>query len=59
MRHTVSTRFIKRDWGSGRPSWRKATPTTHHRDIIATAIRRLSNRRTKVAWFNGSSIKCY
>lgn len=52
-RQRMSVAFVKRDWGSGRKTWRRSDGVARGQ----IAMRRLSNRLSKKEWFGGTSIK--
>jgi hypothetical protein len=52
----MSKRFIKKDFGSGKETWRMAGEFDASSN---STIRRLSNKLSKKLWTSGSSIKCY
>lgn len=52
----ISVRYIKKDWGSGKHTWRMAKPTDWS---PVTAIRKANHKLSKKLIFAGSSIKSY
>lgn len=52
----ISVRFIKKDWGSGRHTWRMAKPKDWS---PVSAIRKTNRKLSKKLMFAGSSIKAY
>lgn len=55
-RYRISIRFIKRDHGSGKLTWRIASATDHGAKVC---IRRVSNKLAKRLLYAGSSVKAY
>lgn len=59
----VFVRYIKRDWGSGRKTWRLAPDHWNHKVYkgpYEITLRRIRNKDCKgKLWFKGNSIKAY
>lgn len=56
IKHKISTRFIKKDWGGGRKTWRRASMFDYS---PVTAIRPLTNKQAKKAVLMGFGLKAY
>lgn len=55
----IAVAFEKRDWGSGKPTWREVAPyyERHGPGVLGmsrNALRRLSNRKAKLRIFGTS-----
>ena len=55
----MSIRYVKKDWGSGRLTWRICDGTYKKREVAST-LRKVTNRKLKIKlWFNGKEIRNY
>ncbi len=56
----ISVGIEKRDWGSGRHTWREIGHKTKMAGkALAYSTRQLPNKVAKKRWFGGDSIKAY